>query len=192
MDHPIYFVRHGETEWNVAGRFQGQRDSRLTERGRGQADAVGRILAREIDDVTAMDFVVSPLGRTLETARIALAHIGVTPRHDQRLAELSVGKWTGMTHYEVCAEYPDMADVLSQPMWEFKSPEGETLDQAVGRAKDWLASVTRPTVAISHGLIGRLIRGAYRGLTPNEAMTLREQQGVVILLENGQERQIAL
>ncbi|MEO1249511.1 MAG: histidine phosphatase family protein, partial [Pseudomonadota bacterium] len=114
MDYPIYFVRHGETEWNVIGRFQGQHDSHLTERGREQAHAVGQILAREIDDIAPVDFVSSPLGRTLETARIALAHIGATPRHDPRLAEISVGRWTGMTFDEVCAEYPQMADVLSQ------------------------------------------------------------------------------
>jgi len=65
----IYLLRHGETVWNTLGRFQGQKDSPLTEHGIGQADLVSSLLYHELDgDCGSFDFQVSPLGRTRETA----------------------------------------------------------------------------------------------------------------------------
>ena len=66
----IFLLRHGETEWNAEGRFQGQRDSPLTARGREQAAQLGRILLRTFADGRVPPFHVSPLGRTQDTAAI--------------------------------------------------------------------------------------------------------------------------
>jgi len=192
MNHPIYFVRHGETEWNFDGRLQGQLDSPLTEKGQMQADRSGRILAREIADVSGFDIVASPLGRTLETARLALRHVGATPKLDARLAEIDLGQWSGLTLDEVENAHPELHETLSKPLWEFVSPGGETLEQATSRAKDWLSSIDRPTIAVSHGLIGRIIRGLHRDLPLIEAMHLEERQGVVIRLQGGQENELTL
>jgi broad specificity phosphatase PhoE len=96
----LYFIRHGETDWNVAGRLQGQRDIPLNGKGRDQAAAAGRLLR---DLVTAshlgeLDFVASPLLRTRETMGLARAAMGLPPapfkhlaRHPQERAANSAG-----------------------------------------------------------------------------------------------------
>ena len=70
---PIYFLRHGETDWNAAGRLQGRADIPLNAKGRGQARRNGGMLAELIDKPSAMHFVASPLTRTRETMQIARA-----------------------------------------------------------------------------------------------------------------------
>lgn len=192
MDHTIYFVRHGETEWNFDGRLQGQLDSPLTEKGRSQADRSGQILAREIADASGFDVVASPLGRTLETARLALRHIGATPKPEKRLAEIDLGQWSGLTFEEVEVAHPELQATLSKPLWEFVSPGGESLEHATDRARSWLLSIGKPTIAVSHGLIGRIIRGIYLKLPLDQAMHLAERQGVVIRLQGGQEHELTL
>ena len=96
---PLYLLRHGETAWNTARRMQGTRDSELTERGRAQAVAMGRALARELAlQECPTVFFRSPLGRTRETSLIVGREIGLDPgewRDDSRLAELSYGDWEG-------------------------------------------------------------------------------------------------
>lgn len=86
----IYLVRHGETEWNRAGRMQGQLDSPLTERGQAQARAVGETLAELTNGANGLALVASPLGRTMATATIiaeALDSLNIAT--DARLMEMS-------------------------------------------------------------------------------------------------------
>ena len=71
MVPPLIFVRHGETDWNVGGRLQGQTDIPLNPKGRDQADAVGRSLAKTHPDLSGHAFIASPLGRSAETMRRA-------------------------------------------------------------------------------------------------------------------------
>ena len=70
MDAEIYLVRHGETEWNAQGRFQGCLDSPLTPNGREQARQIGMLLARVLEGYRGVTMHVSPLGRACETAEI--------------------------------------------------------------------------------------------------------------------------
>ena len=87
----VYFLRHGQTKWNFEGRFQGQMDSPLTALGRRQAADQGQLLRAVITDWRAVDVWVSPLGRTRETAKIALRDVPVAPTIVPELAEISVG-----------------------------------------------------------------------------------------------------
>src|SRR6185295_826414 len=96
---PFVFIRHGETDWNVEGRLQGQRDIALNDVGRRQAAEAGRRL-RDIVVPAAMPWLVSPLWRTRETAEIARGAIGLDPRGyrlDAELRELTFGAWEGHT-----------------------------------------------------------------------------------------------
>jgi GTP-binding protein LepA len=68
--HPIFFIRHGETQWNMAGRLQGRSDSPLTPRGREQAARNGETLLQAVPDLHKLRFVASPLGRTRTTMEI--------------------------------------------------------------------------------------------------------------------------
>ena len=97
-------VRHGETQWNVERRVQGWGDSALTEKGREQADAIGKRLARERFD----RLVASDLGRALETARRIGVHCGLPVVTDARLRERSFGVGEGMVYDDIDRAYPDV------------------------------------------------------------------------------------
>lgn len=86
----IYLIRHGETEWNVQGRFQGRLDSVLTNTGVKQAEAIGKRLAGL--DLSFDAFITSPLGRARQTAAIVAGLVRLPAvQCDDRLAEVSLG-----------------------------------------------------------------------------------------------------
>ena len=181
----IFLLRHGETEWNALGRFQGQLDSPLTMRGREQAAQLGRILGRTFAGVRVPPFHVSPLGRTRDTAAIVGRHVAGyvagpdTMRVEPRLQEVSTGVWDGLTHAEIKAGWPGALDGTDHHDWYFRAPDGETLDVALDRIQSWLRELEGPVVAVSHGLLGRLVRGAWLGLPPKEMLCLPVPQDVV-------------
>lgn len=126
MSTEVYLLRHGETEWNAAGRFQGQLDSPLTRRGRDQAAQLGRILAAALGDQPA-PLHASPLGRVQETAAIVGRHL---PKLgplllEPRLQEVSIGSWDGLTHTDIDAGWPGLLDGATAFDWYFRSPDGE-------------------------------------------------------------------
>ena len=98
----IYLLRHGETVWNTLGRFQGQKDSPLTQRGILQTDQMAARLAQEIGGCgTPFEVHVSPLGRALETAARIAFMVPFAAQQDARLMEVTTGSWDGMTLYEI-------------------------------------------------------------------------------------------
>ena len=107
----IFLIRHGETEWNAEGRFQGQKDSPLTPGGRAQAHRVGRRLAERLTEGTQAELHVSPLGRTRETAQIISA-LGdyASVRLEPRLQEVTIGSWDGLTHVDIDHGWPGRLD----------------------------------------------------------------------------------
>ncbi|MCY1232056.1 hypothetical protein D9M72_445260 [compost metagenome] len=86
--------------------------------------------------------------------------------------EVSVGSWDGLTMFEIDNEFPGVLDGSDAFDWYVRSPDGESFDAACARAKSWLADIKGPTVAISHGLFGRLVRGVYAGLSRREMLEL--------------------
>ena len=90
-------IRHGESTWNAAGRWQGHGDPPLSERGREQAAR----LAAELASAGIEVIVASDLLRAAETAAILGAVFGVAPASDARLRELDIGRWTGWTRAEI-------------------------------------------------------------------------------------------
>ncbi len=181
----IFLFRHGETEWNATERFQGRLDSPLTQKGRVQAAACGIRFAQL--GVGADRFVASPLGRTRQTAQLIAGCADLPdPVSDARLAEVSLGSWDGLTLGDIDAQWPDVLDGSSPFDWFFRSPDGESYDAARERAKTWLDDMTGIIVAVSHGLIGRIIRGAYADLTKAETLALPVPQDVIWHLSDRQ------
>jgi broad specificity phosphatase PhoE len=192
MSLQIYLVRHGETAWNAERRFQGQLDSPLTRRGREQAGQNGMLLAKALTGRSDVTMHASPLGRTQETAAIVQAHLACeAPTSEPRIQEVTVGSWDGLTHADIDAGWPSALDGATGFDWYFRAPDGEGYDVAVERVRSWLADADGSIVAISHGLIGRLIRGAYLGLPRDEALTLPVPQDVVWLLAQGRVEALA-
>lgn len=182
----FYLIRHGLTAWNLEARFQGRSDSPLTDVGREQGERIGRRLAGELDLApgASLPAYVSPLGRTRATAALVAAHVPLAITFEPRLMEIGFGAWEGMKREEILARYaPDQAD---RPIgWQFRAPGGESLEQALARVRSWLAEARGPAVIVSHGLIGRLLRGVYAGLPAEEMLALPVPQDGYFRLHGG-------
>ena len=183
----IYLVRHGETEWNAQGRFQGQMDSALTLKGCKQAHRIGGLLAEVVPRNVQAQIHASPLGRTQQTAVIIRQC-----RHypsvicDARLQEVTTGSWDGLTHSGIDAAWPGWLHGSTEFDWYFRAPDGESYEAASSRVRAWLREVDGTVIAVSHGLLGRLIRGAYLDLSRAEALCLPVPQDMVWHLRNGE------
>jgi probable phosphoglycerate mutase len=186
MTATIYFVHHGQTEWNRARRYQGRHDSPLTPEGRAQAQLVADVLARELPPPRAMPVVSSPLGRAVATAEIVGAALGLSYATDRRLAEVSLGAWEGLTLEEIGTACPAALDGTTSRDWYFRAPGGEIREEVVARLSTWLAEVDRPCIAVGHGLAGRLLRGIYAGLGPEEMLRLPVRRDGVFKLADRQ------
>jgi len=154
----ILLARHGETVFNVEGRWQGQSDSPLTERGVAQAEQLALALADE--QVTAV--YASDLGRAFKTAeRVATPH-GLQVVSDPRLREIDVGDWTGMSGAEILAIDSARLQAWAERPATVKHPHGEGLGEAQARALAFFAEsmpghAGGTVVVITHGAIGQAI-----------------------------------
>jgi broad specificity phosphatase PhoE len=154
----ILLARHGETLFNVEGRWQGQSDSPLTERGCAQARELGRAL--EAEAITAV--YSSDLGRAMQTAvEVATLH-GLTVRADVRLREIETGGFTHKNRAEIDAEFPGQRDTWAKAPATMRMPGGETLLETQTRALEFFGEVMpghadQTIVVISHGGIGQAI-----------------------------------
>ena len=185
----IFLVRHGETEWNRTRRYQGWRDSPLTDQGRAQAEAIGRLLSR-LPEARSADLVASPLGRARHTAEIIRDCLGRTEplRFDDRLRELSFGSWDGFTRADIAALMPGAFDDERRDEWYFATPDGETYEVFAGRVGAWLAeakAADRPLIVVTHGVVTRILRGLYAGLPRAAAMRLPVPQDRIFRLADG-------
>ena len=180
----IYLLRHGETLWNQQGRYQGRFDSPLTERGIWQARSCGLALA---NCETAVDhWHVSPLGRAKQTSDIVRSFGSYPPAQStEHLTEVTAGYWDGLTQEEIDSEWHEDLDGSTQFDWFFRAPDGESYDEAMERVQTWMCGLSGVVVAISHGLLSRLIRGSYLGLPKDQTLSLSVQQGVVWRMSDG-------
>lgn len=180
----LLVLRHGETEWNRAGRFQGASDSALTERGRAQALALGRLLGMRGVSPRTHDALTSPQGRARETARIALGPLGFAPADDPRLAEIRIGAWTGLDRAEIAARWPGPPD---EPVLAFyrRCPGGETLEEVAARVGGVLAGAARPLVIVTHGITLRVLCALALGGSVEDAEAVRVPQGCLARVAEG-------
>ncbi|MCT8991415.1 histidine phosphatase family protein [Chelativorans sp. SCAU2101] len=186
----LYIIRHGETDWNVEERLQGQADTDINERGRAQADRNGRRLAELISDPSAFDFVASPLRRTAETMERVRVQLGLPPhgyRTDPRLKEVHFGDWQGFTYAELEAREPGCTDARSAAKWHFLPPgaDAESYEVLAARVRSWLEELKRPTVCVTHGGVVRTIFHWLGGLPAEEACELAVPQDRILRAECG-------
>lgn len=174
----LYFVRHGETDWNAERRLQGQHDIPLNALGRAQANRCGELLrdlllqdGRQAED---FDFVASPLGRARETMERLRGVLGLDPadyRTDARLMEMSFGRWEGFTFPELQAQEAEALAARERDKWGFVLPGGESYAQLMLRVGAWYDGVTRDSVVAAHGGVFRALL-AHVGLEPKEKASL--------------------
>ena len=191
--HQLWFIRHGETEYNREGRLQGQQDIGLNPKGREQASAVGRALCKlagpEIDRLDkSRAFFASPLLRTRQTMELARAAMGLDPQAyalDDVLKELTFGDWEGLTWPEVEARDPEGAAARAADKWDFVPPNGESYAGLARRLTPWVETIDRDLFVASHGGVARALMYLLAGATPEIAADVGIHQGRAILFSDG-------
>jgi broad specificity phosphatase PhoE len=188
----IYYIRHGETEWNAIGRLQGTQDVPLNANGEKQAGGAGAILAELLAhkgrEASSMAFVSSPLGRartTMELVRGALRLPASGYAIDPRLREIGYGQWEGSTLDEACRADPGLFARRQADKWMVAAPGGESYADVQARVSEWYAQVTKDTVAVAHGGTARTLMLALGFETPQSAADLLIEQGAVYLFSEG-------
>jgi len=182
----IYFVRHGETDWNAEGRLQGQQDVPLNARGRVQAEEAGARLRGLVMDYAGLDYVASPMHRTRETMERLRETIFLDPkdyRLDPRLVELTFGDWEGRTWKEDRKAEPQMAAARERDKWGYVPPNGESYAMLMDRVRPVLADVARDTVIVAHGGVARAFLALACGVHPRQAASIDIWQGKVLVIE---------
>ena len=186
----LYFIRHGETDWNAVQRYQGQCDIPLNDKGRGQAARNGRTLGAHLGARAAIiDYVASPLSRASETMTIARREMGLPPnqfRRDDRLKEQSYGHWEGQLWSELPRTDPDGFAAREKDKWNWQPRGGESYRMLSERIAGWLAEVDADCVVASHGAVSRALRGLVVEFENKQAMTALEvPQDKVMVLKSG-------
>ena len=184
----ILLARHGETDWNAVGRWQGHTDRSLTELGRRQAAELAERLADvELDAVYSSDLL-----RAIETAEPVANRLGLPLRTLPELREVDVGTWAGLTRDEVAERFPDGFRRWSE--WQTGWEDGETYDEMGERVVGAILRLAgkhpgERILVVSHGGAIRALHAAAAGI---DIATFRQLRPVVenarvtaILVENG-------
>lgn len=193
----LLVIRHGETQWNVAGRLQGSRDTPLTANGVRQAQAVAVRLSETVAGLSDTAFWVSPLGRARQTASI-FADIWSLPfecfGEEPLLAERCYGVWEGRLHSEIERDLPEQHDAHMYDPWDYSMPGGESRTMLTERLLAWLRTLdrNRPHVAVTHSGCLRALRGIYTRASPAEILAYREPQTSAFLLSAGSEHMLSV
>ena len=164
----VVLLRHGRTEWNASGRFQGQLDSPLDVIGRAQAAAA----AVAVNPMEPDAIVASDLSRAADTAAAVSAESGIEVAVDQRLREIDLGSWQGLTRAEARERFPE-----EYAAWQSGSDArrggGETYAEVGARAAacvvEWLDRLGSGAtlVAVTHGGTARATIGTLLGFDPD-------------------------
>ncbi|MBU2936281.1 MULTISPECIES: histidine phosphatase family protein [Pacificibacter] len=185
IKHPIFLLRHGQTEWNLEGRMQGQLDSPLTAKGWAQAQAQRDILKPVFAAFPQIDFQASPLGRAWDTA--VTAADGHPVYQNDVLKEVFAGSWEGRLRADIVAERGGSA--AEEDMFDLflSAPDGEGAATLEQRCRNALNALNGPAVIVSHGVVSAFLRGLVRGLGIVDIARLSHNQGVVFALHNESE-----
>lgn len=183
----LYLIRHGETDWNKAQRYQGQRDIPLNDTGRAQAARNGAVLRRYLPHIETCDFVSSPLSRAIETMELLRGAMGLDPtlyRVSSDVRELHYGHWEGELASELPLTDPEgVAGKAADPFgWQPRG--GESYGDLMRRIRPWLESIVRDTVAVTHGGVSRVARGAILDIPEQDVPTLDVPQDRVLVLKD--------
>jgi probable phosphoglycerate mutase len=173
----IFLIRHGETEWSLSGQHTGTTDIALTDRGRVQAELLGKALAGR-----TLSVWTSPLERARETSRLAGM---VEAQVDHDLTEWNYGIYEGRTTLDIRKQTPDWS------VWNSPVTDGETLEHVAERARGVIQRVTSATTGdiglVAHGHILRILAACWIGLPPLAGRSLALDTATISVL--GYERE---
>lgn len=160
IPHPIIFIRHGATQWNEDGRYQGTTETCLTSVGRQQAVQNAQLIAKSEIPLDELKLISSPLLRAQQTANIIIQSLNLKDSQistDERLRELGVGRWQGLNSQQVKDNFYEERKSRKHDRWNFKPLGGESLEQRSGEVLALLQSLSPTTLIITHAGILRII-----------------------------------
>ncbi len=182
----LLLVRHGETDWNRQGRFQGQIDIPLNANGRAQAEAAGSFLAPVHIDRA----YTSSMARPRQTAEAILAsHPGVPLTSTRGLVEIGHGLWEGRLEREIAEGWPELLSDWKRAPETVQMPEGETIHDVWGRSlATWqtiAASLAAEETAlvVAHDAVNKTILCALLGLSPADIWAIKQGNGGVTVVD---------
>jgi len=175
----LYFVRHGQTEWNAIQRMQGQWNSDLNDTGRHQADVNGRFLASQ----NIESLFVSPLDRTRQTADIINRHINLSMTLDDRIMEWDCGDWSGYMYSEVQVKWPGEWNALQEDRFNYRGPNCENYPDMIERSNPFLDEIQNRRenniAIVSHGMIGKVMVAQLLGLSEKETLNVHQSNDLI-------------
>jgi phosphoserine phosphatase len=182
----ILLARHGETLWNVQGRYQGQTcDIPLSDVGRAQALAMGGRLA----GLPILRAVASPLLRARQTAELALGERAAVLTLDPRLVEISHGEWEGRLASEIQAEQPDLRRAWRETPHQVQLPGGESFQDVTDRAWPAFREACQGAgpedivILVTHDGVNRALLCRILGLDLSRVWAFRQASTCLNLLE---------
>ncbi|SHJ80272.1 histidine phosphatase family protein [Tepidibacter formicigenes] len=192
----FFIVRHGQTQWNIEGRTQGQGDSKLTEKGKEQAEKLAHKLVKyNIDYIYSSD-----LGRTIETSSIISSVLQKEVEYNEGLREINFGKWEGLTIEEIKNRYSDIYKIWRNAPHNALIPDAENLTALKERLLKCINYLNKKheksnILLVSHGmsikvlllsLLGSDLSNLYRIKQDNTALNIVEfrEYGPVIIRTN--------
>ncbi|MEB3266478.1 MAG: histidine phosphatase family protein [Cyanobacteriota bacterium] len=182
----LLLVRHGETDWNRQGRFQGQIDIPLNDNGRRQAQAAARYLAQVPIDRA----YTSAMARPRQTAELILAeHPGVPLTSTRGLVEIGHGLWEGRLEAEIADGWPQLLADWKRAPETVQMPQGETIQEVWDRSLAcWqrIAAGLAPQetgLVVAHDAVNKTILCALLGLTPADIWAIKQGNGGVTVID---------
>lgn len=190
----IYFVRHGQTDWNRESRFQGQKNVPLNQHGRHQAKLSGEILnelvTRDGGDPADFDWFCSPLDRTRETMDIVRAQFDMplpAIAYDERLREISFGQLEGILASDVEKMFPEEHAQRAASKWRHHPKDGESYAEMIKRIDSFMQEhIQRPSIIVAHGGVARTFRHLLTGEPGDVLDKWAPSQEAVFRFANGQ------
>ena len=180
----LILVRHGQTEWNAGGRYQGQSNVALSSLGRRQAELLAASFpVKQLDAIYASD-----LDRARETAECVGKAFGIPVRPEKAFRELSFGEWEGLTYQEISSRWPKEANKLFTAPDELCIPNGETFQDLQKRALDKIDELCKihdgQNVGVfAHGAINKTILAGLMHIPLHYLWSLRQDNTAVNILK---------
>ncbi|MFK7913277.1 MAG: histidine phosphatase family protein [Pseudomonadales bacterium] len=181
----LYFIRHGQTEWNAIRRMQGQWNSDLSALGRDHAEVNGRFLK----DMGIKYMVASPLDRTRQTADIINRYLQIGYDVDERLKEWHCGEWSGEMWADLPHKWPVEFAAWQADQFYYRGPGAENYPDMIARSTPLLDSILTSQfdkiAIVSHGMIGRAMVGTLLAMTPKAMLSFSQTNDTVFRLTLG-------
>jgi alpha-ribazole phosphatase len=177
-------VRHGQTDWNLEGRYQGQSDVPLNKNGRAQAHT----LAEKLLDRPLTAIYTSDLKRAAETAAIIAAAIQKPVISEPRLREINQGEWEGQLVSVIKTRYAELWQQRTVDPASIRPPGGETVEDVAKRVYAALDEIARirqkgSVLIVSHGLALATVICKVRGIPVGQAYSVIPENAELLWVE---------